>query len=168
MLGPKEVPADPTLAPVTRCGPGVRTEMPGEGALQESHPWRGRLGSSKPWKRPRIPLPRSSKGGSLSPFVSPAPKRMTLNSKAQNREHCKRKHPGLLGRRKKQVSDDCGETLVAICVKPHPTQVPGQKALLRGEKEPACRISTERSVNKGGVPMRLRKRRPSSKSKVFC
>lgn len=86
--------------------------MPGEGALQESHPWRGQLDSSKLWKRPLIPLPKSSKGESPSPFISPAPKGMTLNSKDQNLEHCKRKNPGLLERRKRQVLDDCGETLM--------------------------------------------------------
>lgn len=34
--------------------------------------------------------------------------------------------------------DDYGETLVNICIKPRPTQVPGQRAPPRGEKKAAC------------------------------
>lgn len=45
---------------------------------------------------------------------------------------------------------DGGETLVTIRTKPQRTQVPGQKALLRGEKEPARRSPTDRSASRGG------------------
>lgn len=33
------------------------------------------------WKRPLVPLPKSSKGESPSPFVCPVPKGMTLKFK---------------------------------------------------------------------------------------
>lgn len=40
--------------------------------------------------------------------------------KDHNLEHCRRKNPGLLERKKRQALYDCGETLINICIKAPP------------------------------------------------
>lgn len=67
MLGLKEVPTEPMLAAVMPCGPGMRTEKPGEVALRESSLERVTRIPTKLWKRPLISLSNVQRGKLLHP-----------------------------------------------------------------------------------------------------
>lgn len=133
--------------------------MPGEVAFQESFLERVTRIPTKLWKRPLISLSKVQRVKVLRLSSTLLPKGWPSHSKDHSLEHCRRKNPCLVGRRKRQAACDCGETIVNICMK---APLVG-KALLR--EEPACQISTDKSAHKKGVTLRLRKRRPASTSK---